>query len=168
MMHVNGARGLWLFVGCAGLILLAGGCRATTDAHEPTQEDVARLFSQWNDALQTGMADKVVELYAPNAILLPTVSNKVRHNSTEIKDYFAHFLESKPIPKINEQNIRVYGPVAVNSGIYTFTLTRDGKPDEVRARYTFVYHRQKDRWLIVEHHSSAMPEGTTQPAQARQ
>ena len=41
-----------------------------------------------------------------DAVLLPTVSNKVRHNPAEIKDYFEHFLEAKPVGKINEQNIR--------------------------------------------------------------
>ena len=108
--------------------------------------------------MQTGKAAEVVKLYAPDAVLLPTVSNKVRHNHAEMKDYFEQFLEYKPTGKINEQNIRIYGPVAINSGIYTFTMTKEGKQSEVRARYTFVYHRHGERWLIVEHHSSAMPE----------
>ena len=157
-MHQHRYRYRGLLVGFVGLTLFAAGGRAQTGTREPSKEDVSKLFNKWNETLQTGKADEVVKLYAPNAVLLPTVSNKVRHNYGEIKDYFEHFLEYKPTGKINEQNIRIYGPVVINSGIYTFTLTKDGKQSDVRARYTFVYHLQGDRWLIVEHHSSAMPE----------
>jgi uncharacterized protein (TIGR02246 family) len=121
-------------------------------------KEIAGLFDRWNEALQTGRPEEVLKLYAPDAVLLPTVSNKVRHNHEEIKDYFQHFEELKPSGKINEQNIRIFGPMAINSGIYTFTLTKDGKQTEVKARFTFVYRRRGDHWLIVEHHSSAMPE----------
>ena len=53
--------------------------------------NISSLFEVWNNALQTGDPNKVAELYEPNAILLPTVSNKVRHNHEEIADYFVHF-----------------------------------------------------------------------------
>jgi uncharacterized protein (TIGR02246 family) len=152
-------RVLGLLAACCGIILLAAAGYSAAGPQAPSKEEIARLFSQWNDALQTGKADEVVKLYAPDAVLLPTVSNKVRRNPAEMKDYFEHFLEYKPSGKINEQNIRVYGPVAINSGVYTFTLSKEGKRSEVRARYTFVYRREGERWLIVEHHSSAMPEG---------
>jgi uncharacterized protein (TIGR02246 family) len=158
-MYPNRFRFPWLLVGCVGLTLVAAEGRAQTGTAEPSKGDVAKLFIKWNEALQTGKADEVVKLYAPDAVLLPTVSNKVRRNHAEIKDYFEQFLPYKPTGKINEQSIRIYGPVAIDSGIYTITLTKDGKKMAVRARYTFVYLRQGDRWLIVDHHSSAMPEG---------
>ena len=43
----------------------------------PLQE-VAALFDLWNSTLQTGDPEKVASLYAPDGVLLPTVSNKVR------------------------------------------------------------------------------------------
>lgn len=124
-----------------------------------TAAEIAQLFNNWNTSLQTGNPDEVVKNYADDGILLPTLSNKVRHNRAEIKDYFKHFLESKPKGEINEQNIRVFGDdIAINSGRYTFYLLKNGKPSAVKARYTFVYHKVGDKWLIVEHHSSLMPE----------
>ena len=68
--------------------------------------DISSLFEVWNNALQTGDPQKVAELYETNAILLPTVSNKVRHNHEEIADYFVNFLAKGPVGKIDESNVR--------------------------------------------------------------
>tara|TARA_B000000437_G_scaffold174833_1_gene130720 strand:- start:331 stop:699 length:369 start_codon:yes stop_codon:yes gene_type:complete len=117
---------------------------------------IAALFEEWNTALQTGEPKNVTALYESNAILLPTISNQVRHNHEEIEDYFIHFLAKSPKGVINESNIRTFGNIAINSGIYTFTFS-DG--NSVQARFTYVYRWNGQRWLIVEHHSSALPEG---------
>lgn len=120
-----------------------------------SREDIASLFEEWNNALQTGDPKQVASLYESNAILLPTVSNKVRHNHEEIEDYFVSFLAKGPAGKINESNIRSFGDVAINSGVYTFTFS-DGA--SVQARFTYVYRWNGQGWKIIEHHSSAMPE----------
>ena len=120
-----------------------------------TDNAIAALFEEWNDALRTGDPKQVAALYESNAILLPTVSNQVRHNHEEIEDYFVHFLAKGPSGKIDESNVRTFGDVAINSGVYTFTF-KDGAV--VQARFTYVYRWNGQRWLIVEHHSSAMPE----------
>ena len=117
--------------------------------------EITALFDEWNNALQTGNSKKVAELYESNGILLPTVSNKVRHNHKEIEDYFVHFLAKGPVGKIDEANVRIFGQLAINSGIYTFTFA-DG--NTVTARFSFVYRWNGERWMIVEHHSSQMPE----------
>ena len=117
---------------------------------------IAALFEEWNTALQTGEPKNVTALYESNAILLPTISNQVRHNHEEIEDYFIHFLVKGPKGVINESNIRTFGNITINSGIYTFTFS-DG--NSVQARFTYVYRWNGQRWLIVEHHSSALPEG---------
>ena len=44
------------------------------------KSEITALFDQWNSALQTGDPKQVAALYAADAILLPTVSNQVRHN----------------------------------------------------------------------------------------
>ncbi len=117
--------------------------------------DITALFDQWNNALQTGDSKQVAALYENNGILLPTVSNQVRHNPAEIEDYFVNFLAKGPVGKIDEANVRTFGELAINSGVYTFTF-KDGV--SVQARFTFVYRWNGQSWKIVEHHSSAMPE----------
>ena len=122
--------------------------------------DIESLFEEWNEALQSGDPSRVTDLYAFNAVLLPTLSNRVRHGQAEIEDYFRGFLAKHPSgARVEQSNIRVYGDTALNSGIYVFAFTPpDQEPYSVRARFTFVYHWHGDRWLIVEHHSSLMPE----------
>jgi len=118
---------------------------------------IASLFDHWNAALQTANPDKVVACYAPDAILLPTVSAQVRHNHAEIRDYFVHFCAKSPQGRIDEANIRVFDDIAINSGRYTFELTDNGQRVDVAARFTFVYRKIEAEWLIIEHHSSVLP-----------
>ncbi|WP_462380161.1 SgcJ/EcaC family oxidoreductase [Pseudomonas sp. Marseille-QA0892] len=129
--------------------------------------EIAALFDEWNKALQTGDSAKVAALYSGNAVLQPTVSNRVRTTNAEIQDYFDHFLPLKPVGEINYREIRRLGPdVALDSGVYTFHLTpADGPAQSVQARYTFLYSRAGGEWRILNHHSSAMPE--VLPAQAQ-
>ena len=130
---------------------------APTDAADL---EIAGLFDRWNQALQTGDASKVTALYSANAVLQPTVSNRVRATSADIKDYFDHFLVLKPAGEINYREIRRLGPdTALDSGVYTFRVTSaGGRSDTVQARYTFLYSKVDGEWKILNHQSSAMPE----------
>ena len=119
--------------------------------------DVLGLFEQWNTAVSTLNPDTVTALYADNAVLLPTVSNQVRHNHEEIRDYFVGFLQKSPQGVIDEFNVNILSDVhATNSGIYTFTF---GDGSQVSARFSYLYVASADGWKILQHHSSAMPEG---------
>ncbi len=118
--------------------------------------DIIQLFSNWNDAIQTGDPDKVTAMYAEDAVLLPTVSNQVRHNHAEIRDYFVSFLAKSPSGEINEANPRQLSDDLVsNTGVYTFTF---GDGAQVMARYSYLYKCIGGEWKILEHHSSMMPE----------
>lgn len=147
-------------VSCAN-ILPINSVQVPRNCPQVTRPEIAELFERWNSSLQTGDPNLVTQNYAKNAVLLPTVSNQVRRNHQEIEDYFVKFLQLQPVGTINFRSIRLYCDVAIDSGIYTFQLNNDGKTQEMQARYTFVYHRVGNRWLIAEHHSSAMPETMT-------
>ena len=119
--------------------------------------NVLGLFDQWNTALSTLNPDTVTALYADNAVLLPTVSNQVRHNHEEIRDYFVGFLQKSPQGVIDEFNVNILSDThATNSGVYTFTF---GDGSKVSARFSYLYVASDDGWKILQHHSSAMPEG---------
>ncbi len=56
---------------------------------------------------------------------------------------------------VEPQHIRIYGDVAVNTGNYETII---GANPPLMLRYSFVYHKVGDQWLIVDHHSSRLPE----------
>ncbi len=123
------------------------------------EAEIAALFDRWNATLATGDAAKVASLYARDGVLEPTVSNEVRTTPAAIEDYFVKFLKMKPVGTINMRQIRMLGSdSALDTGVYTFRLTVDGKPRDVQARYTYVYKKVGGDWKILNHHSSAMPE----------
>lgn len=120
------------------------------------------LFSTWNAALATGDPETVADLYAPNAVLLPTVSNQARIDKAGLVNYFTAFLKLQPQGVIDQYGIRLEATDAAgnpsvisNSGIYTFTSGVDGA--QISARYTYVYTKLADGWKILHHHSSKLP-----------
>ena len=131
----------------------------TMTCTKTSEQEIATLFDRWNASLATLDPDKVVANYAPDAVLLPTVSNKPRTNPEEIRDYFMHFLEKKPQGKIDFRIIKIGCNSALDTGLYTFTLhDTKGKAQKVAARYSYVYEYLNGQWLIEHHHSSALPE----------
>ncbi|WP_205849190.1 SgcJ/EcaC family oxidoreductase [Natronospirillum operosum] len=120
-------------------------------------QTIRNLFNDWNQALASGDPEQVAALYADDAVLLPTVSNRVRTDRAGIRDYFIDFLQLQPQGEIQESHVRVHGDLALHSGVYLFTMGADNS--QVWARFTFVYRSRQDQWEIIEQHSSAMPEG---------
>ncbi|WP_327167356.1 SgcJ/EcaC family oxidoreductase [Streptomyces subrutilus] len=137
----------------------SGGPSAHDRPGKPSEQQIAALFDQWNKALATGDSRKVTALYAPDAVLLPTVSPRIRTNHAEIADYFDEFLAKKPSGKKLRTVVEVLdADTAIDTGLYRFTLTdKAGKTSEVDARYTYVYEKTGGKWLIVNHHSSVLP-----------
>lgn len=126
----------------------ASACKDTEEA------EIAVLFNHWNDALKTGQADRIVALYAPDSLLLPTLSATPRLTPEAKRDYFDHFLARTPVGSIDSRTIRIGCNTAVASGLYTFRFS-DGSATP--ARYTYTYAWNGERWLITSHHSSALP-----------
>ncbi len=120
------------------------------------EQEIAGLFTRWNQALQTGNPRVVVDNYAARSVLLPTMSNQVRVTRAEKEDYFRHFLKDRPAGRIDFRQIEIGCNSAVDAGLYTFTFAATGA--QVKARYTYTYSWNGQTWLITSHHSSALPE----------
>jgi uncharacterized protein (TIGR02246 family) len=129
----------------------------------PTQAQVDGLFTQFNNAWATKSPETVTKLFAKDAVLLATVSNKPRLNHTEIQDYFVSFLKSSPVGTINSSTFKLGCNSAARVGTWTVTLTdaATGAKTDVKARYSFIYRMEGGQWKIDHLHSSAMPEKTS-------
>ncbi len=121
--------------------------------------DIAAATSTWEQAFGGDDPEKVLALYAADAVLWGTVSPTVRSDRDALRNYFITAFKGLPGHKVafGDQLIRVYGNAAVNTGYYTFSWVKDGETKNLPARYSFTYVKTGERWLIVDHHSSALP-----------
>ena len=121
-------------------------------------DPVSQLVKNWVNTLGTFNPEAVVNLYAPDGILLGTIAENIKVGRDEILTYFNMFVQKQPVGMINTMYIQDGGSCKVADGIYTFTLTDSlGKKTEVIARYTFVFKQSMDEWKIASHHSSKQP-----------
>ncbi len=140
------------------LFVVTNSAVASSDA----KSEVKKSYEAWCSAIGTarGDASKVVKFYAPNALLLPTLSPKILVNKDGGLDAYFVKLTSLPNLKCTPDRLmtNMYGSVAINSGLYTFSYTDSHHATKsIPARFTFVYEKTGDQWLIVNHHSSELP-----------
>ena len=137
------------------LFLLAAPPAAWSGA----KEEVAATTAKWGEVFVDDNPDMIVVLYDQEAVLWGTLSPKVRNTPDLIREYFVAAYKALPGHKVSfgEQLIRVYGDTAINTGYYTVSFVKDGETKSIPARYSFTYVKRGDKWMIVDHHSSAMP-----------
>ena len=123
------------------------------------KEDVAAAAVKWTQVFTDDNPDPIMALYAKDGVLWGTLSPTRRDTPAALREYFVNAFKALPGHAVTfgDQHIRVYGNTAINTGYYTFSFMRDGKPATLPARYSFTYVKSGGQWLIVDHHSSAVP-----------
>jgi uncharacterized protein (TIGR02246 family) len=124
--------------------------------------EVAAAMTRWGDYLAKGTSEEpgeILSLYAEDGVLWGTLSTTRRDDPAAIRDYFVNAYEALPNLTVTfeDPHIRVYGDTAVNTGSYTFSYDKDGRRQTLPARYSFTLVKRDGDWLVVDHHSSAMP-----------
>lgn len=130
------------------------------EVDENMKRIVKENFNRWNNALLTGDAEAVANLYSKKSTFLPTVSSEFKKGAKEAEDYFKHFLEKNPSGKIVSEAIQ---PIASNaylhSGTYDFEVGPEDNRTIVEARFTFLWQKSySGGWKIAHHHSSVKPQ----------
>ena len=147
------------YVVAAVLAIALGGCQSMPAADGTATQQIAALTQEWAAGMSAHDIDRVVALYDSDAVLWGTRSPTIRATPDKVREYFG-VLKTVPADYkavIGDQRIRVYGDIAIDSGSYTFSETRDGKLLLRPARFSMVYRYHDGRWHIVDHHSSAIP-----------
>ena len=134
------------------------GCQ-TMQSEDTAKQQIAAVTKEWIADMTAHDMARVTALYAPDALLWGTRSPTIRTTPDKVHDYFSVLrnVPSSYKAVLGEQHIRVYGDIAINSGTYTFSEVRDSKEIVRPARFSFVFRHAGERWLIVDHHSSAIP-----------
>lgn len=123
-----------------------------------TTQDVEAATQQWVAAFNRKAPADIVALYAKDAVFFGTTSPVLRDTPELVKDYFKNLPDlGDSTITVGEHRVQVLGDVAINTGFYTRSSTQNGKLVRNPARFTFVYQLREGKWMIVEHHSSALP-----------
>jgi uncharacterized protein (TIGR02246 family) len=141
-------------------ILVIATCFWCSLAFAGPKEDAYRAVEQWAAAFNAHDLDKIVAAYAPNALVLGTLSPGLASDASALRAYFKRSVEAKSEVKLGEHSAVVTSPDAVTfAGFYEFSRPgKDGAPPKVNpARYTFVMVKQSGQWKIIHHHSSPRP-----------
>jgi len=137
-----------------GLVFALAAC--SLQAYGDDIDDIRATANFWAENIGEGNADVMVGLYAEDAILPSTSSPVLRKGKTLFREYFA---PTRPgvleMFFLEPMNIRVFGGIAVNTGNYG---TRVGDNEPIPLRYSLIYRKSGDPWLIIDHHSSLMPD----------
>lgn len=170
-------------------LLLLGGLPAAAAASSPPPLSPAgtpgcapldprladALFGHWAELVQSGDAEAVADLYAPDALLLPTLSSRSRNSHPAIADYFNGFAARHPQAEVVERTLYPACNQLVDAGLYRFRFAeepsdqprlqsllqplkvRPGAGTVLEARYTLVYGFNGEQWQLLHHHSSLVP-----------
>jgi uncharacterized protein (TIGR02246 family) len=147
----------------AALTIAFAASGANAQATECAPVTVAAIeaeFDRFNAAWATKNPDTVTALFAPDAVLLPTLSDEERTTPAGIHKYFVHFLEKAPVGRIDSSSIRLGCNMAARMGNWSVDLTdsKTGEKSIAKARYTFVYRYADGGWWIEHLHSSLLPD----------
>jgi uncharacterized protein (TIGR02246 family) len=120
--------------------------------------DVEAATQRWISAFNRKSTDDIVALYAPDAVFHGTSSALLRDTPALVRDYFNGLSNlGTSTMATAEHRVQLLGDMAISSGFYIRTASDANKTVQTPARFTFVYARRGGQWLIVAHHSSALP-----------
>ncbi|MEO6366585.1 MAG: DUF4440 domain-containing protein [Steroidobacteraceae bacterium] len=133
-------------------------CLAAAPAWADAVADVDAATASWIGAFNRKSTGDIVALYARDAVFFGTSSPVLRDKPELVLEYF------KSLPSLGdatialgEHRVQVFGDTAVSTGFYNRSSMEQRKVVISPARFSFVYAKRDGRWLIVNHHSSALP-----------
>ena len=131
---------------------------APLSAFASPKEDANGVIDRWVEAYNANKPEAVIKLYAPDATFLGTSSPILSEGVESIKSAFERLSGSGLKVVIDERRMIVLGKdIVLGTGFYTFTRMQDNKPVPTRARFSMIIVKRGNDWLIVHHHSSAVP-----------
>jgi uncharacterized protein (TIGR02246 family) len=129
------------------------------------EDEIRAVLDRWSETYATATdAAEMMELYHPDAVFFGTGSQLPMTSPAEIAPYFQAQFDNYTDRSHSyiDPVIRVYGDgnVATATGLYRFNVTpvAGGAPIDVTLRYSLAFIRTDAGWLIIQHHSSALPQ----------
>ena len=144
-------RNIHAALAAAGLLAL-GGC-AQNGAPPDTSADVAAMHDatdQWVAAYNAGDVDKIVAMYADDAIMMPPDSTSLKGHEA-MKAYLASNIAATKGGgfgfALDSDSAAVTGDSGWHSG--TFHVTDSKGATAATGKYVEVWHKADGKWLMV-------------------
>lgn len=119
-------------------------------------EDASAVVDRWSATYSANDADALVALYAPDAVLLGTVSPIMSEGTEAIRTYFSRLKGSGNQNTIKDRRVFVLDDNAVVvAGFYDFSNAQQ-TPAVRPSRFTMLVTRRGGDWRIAHHHSSPL------------
>ena len=138
---------MWLAVALAACGE-GGGEERTGEA----RAEIERLGRQWEEAANTGQVERLMEVYAPDAVILPPGGPSIEGSET-IRELFRQEFERFDTKiAFTTVEIEVEGDMAYRRGNYVWRGTPRGtdQPLETRNKFLEIWKRQPDGgWRIA-------------------
>lgn len=135
-----------------GLLLMP---LASTAVFAGPAEDANAVIDRWSAAYTSNDPEAIVKIYAPDAILLGTVSPVISEGTEAIRKYFSLVKGTGNKNLIQERRTIVVDENAVVvTGFYEFIRMKDGQSLPSPSRFTMLITRRDGEWHIAHHHSS--------------
>jgi len=143
-------------------LILAACSHAQVNAAAPATKSEEELKAVENEAIQAMLhADMATidRIFSDNWIIIDEEA-QVRDKRAEFDPYKTG--EEKVIAgQYDEMKVRFFGETAVVTGTYMFKGSFQGKPFDIKGRFTDVFVKQSGSWRCVSSHNSSSPKGKT-------
>ena len=145
-------------------IVLMGvaGCQAKSETAEQAQarmqsESAAAktaidsLSKEFANHMNMGHGDVVAGFYAPNAVVMPP-NMPAATTADAIKAVMAEFVAMKAQLTLSPQSVSANGPMAIERGTYSVTMTPAGAkaPITDTGKYLAHWHQMDGKWMMVD------------------
>lgn len=121
---------------------------------------VKRLQEEWSAAYRAGDLERVVAVYAPDAVTVPT-GRHARRGHAEIREYYAARMRDYDLESVVvREEYEVIGDFAFSLAVFRVrgTPKADAQPFELDARSLVLYKRIDGRWRVYRDMDTPSPE----------
>lgn len=118
------------------------------------------VLDRWMLAVNRGDVEGLLGLYDPQAVLIPTFSNRLLNTPDKLRDYFEKLGSREELSiALHEKTLLVQelpDRLCTLGGIYNWRFMVDGELLNFEARFSYVVDLARPQ-PILHHHSSQIP-----------
>lgn len=119
------------------------------------------VLEKWMKCVNEGDLDNLLDLYDPEAVLIPTFSNRLLNTPDKLKDYFERLAAREELSIALHEKTLIVQEIENETmfslaGIYNWRFAVDGEILNFEARFSYVLDLARPS-PVLHHHSSQIP-----------